>query len=106
MAPAVEAAELSVKRVLKALATNSFDACEEAEVAPENHPGRRRGDHHHRHGPGIPAETVIEPADLGALDRGAAAGPGFVQALEGEQAFGEALFEDGEGFGGGGHGAG
>ena len=27
-------------------------------------------------------------------------GPGFVQALEVEQAFGEALFEDGEGFGG------
>ena len=26
-------------------------------------------------------------------------GPGFVQELEVEQAFGEALFEDGEGFG-------
>ena len=33
------------------------------------------------------------------------AGPSFVQALEGEQAFGEALFEGGEGFGGDGHGA-
>ena len=30
-------------------------------------------------------------------------GPGFVQELEVKQAFGEALFEDGEGFGGGGH---
>ncbi len=46
------------------------------------------------------------PADLGTLYRGAAAGPGFVQALEVEQAFGEALFEGGEGFGGGGHGGG
>ncbi len=27
----------------------------------------------------------------------------FIQALEGEQAFGEALFEGGEGFGAGGH---
>ena len=43
------------------------------------------------------------PADLGPLDRGASAGPGFVQALEGEQALGEVLFEDGEGFGGAGH---
>ena len=43
------------------------------------------------------------PADFGSLDRGMAAGPGFVQALEGEQAFGEALFEDWEGFGGGGY---
>ena len=40
------------------------------------------------------------PADLGALDRGKAMGPGFVQALEVEQAGGEALFEGGEGFGG------
>ena len=36
-------------------------------------------------------------ADLRALHRGAAAGPGFVQALEAEQAFGEALFEGGAG---------
>ena len=45
------------------------------------------------------------PADLGPLDGGTPAGPGFVQALEVEQALGEALFEDGEGFGGSGHGA-
>ncbi len=56
-------------------------------------------------GPGIPAETVIEPAELGALDRGAPLGPGFAQALEGEQALGEVPFEVDEGFGGGGHGA-
>ncbi len=30
--------------------------------------------------------------------------PGFVQEIEVEQAFGEALLEGGEGFGGGGHG--
>ena len=35
------------------------------------------------------------PADLGPLERGAAAGPSLVQTLELEQAFGEALFEDG-----------
>ncbi len=104
-APAVEAAELSVQRMLKELLANAFDACEEAEIAPENHPGRPRRDHHHRHGPGIPAETVIEPADLGALDRGAAAGPSLVHRLELEQAFGEMVFEGDEGFGGGGHGA-
>ncbi len=46
------------------------------------------------------------PADLGALYRDTAAGPGLVQALEVEQAFGEALLEDGEGFGGYGHGGG
>ncbi len=45
------------------------------------------------------------PADPGPLDRGAAAGPSGVQALEVERAFGAALFEDGEGFGGGGRGA-
>ncbi len=44
------------------------------------------------------------PADLRALDRGAAAGPGFVQALDGEQALDELILEDGQGFGGGGHG--
>ena len=44
------------------------------------------------------------PADLGPLERGAAAGPGFAQALEVEQAFGETLFEVDEGFGGSGHG--
>ena len=65
-APAVEAAELSVQRVLKALATNSFDACEEAGVAPEitirvDDEGITIIDN----GPGIPAETVIEPANLG-----------------------------------------
>ena len=36
-------------------------------------------------------------ADLRALHRGTTAGPGFVQALEAEQAFGEALFEGGGG---------
>ncbi len=36
----------------------------------------------------------------------AAAGPSGAQTLEGEQAFGEAGFEDGEAFGGGGHGGG
>ncbi len=46
------------------------------------------------------------PADLGPLDRGTAAGPGFVQALEDEQAFGEALIENGEGFGQAGYGGG
>ncbi len=51
-------------------------------------------------GPGPHVLTL--PADLRPLDRGAASRPGFVQALEGEPAFGEALFEDGEGFGGGG----
>ncbi len=56
-------------------------------------------------GPGIPAETVIEPADLGALDRGAAAGPGGVRALEGEQVLGEAPFEGDKGFGEAGMGA-
>ncbi len=35
-------------------------------------------------------------SDLGALDRGASLGPGLVQAFEGEQAFGEALFEGDE----------
>ena len=36
-----------------------------------------------------PGQRVLAlPTDLGALDRGAAAGPGFVQALEVEQAFG------------------
>ncbi len=44
--------------------------------------------------------------DVGPFDRGAALGPSFVQALEVEQAFGEALFEGDEGLGGGGHGGG
>ncbi len=35
------------------------------------------------------------PAYLGALDRGASLGPGFAQALEGEQAFGETLLRTG-----------
>ena len=43
------------------------------------------------------------PADLGALDRGAASGSGFVQALEFEQAVDEPVFEDREGFEGGRH---
>ncbi len=52
-----------------------------------------------------PGQRVLTlPADLGPLDRGTAAGPGFVQELEVEQASGEALFEGGEGFGGAGHG--
>ena len=52
------------------------------------------------------ASSLQEPllADLGALYRGAAAGPGAVQALEVEQASGEMILEDGEGFGGTGHG--
>ena len=41
------------------------------------------------------------PADLRALDYVAAFRPAFVQELEGEQAFGEALLEGGAGFGGG-----
>ena len=45
-------------------------------------------------------------ADLGALDRGASLGPDGVQALEGEQAFGELAFEGDEGFGGAGLGGG
>ncbi len=40
------------------------------------------------------------PADLGTLYRGAAVGPGFVQALEVEQVFGEAGFQADEDFGG------
>jgi len=39
---------------------------------------------------------------VGALDRGAAAGLGFVQKLAVAQAIGEASLEDVEGFGGGG----
>ncbi len=49
-------------------------------------------------------ENAVAPADLGTLYRGAAAGPGFVQELEGEQAFGEAGFQADEAFGGAGHG--
>ncbi len=53
------------------------------------------------------AQRVLPfPADLGPLDRGAPSGLGFVQELRGEQAFGEALLEGGEGFGGAGHGGG
>ncbi len=52
------------------------------------------------------ARVFALPTDLGALDRGAAAGPGFVQAIEGEPAFGEALFEGDEAFGGARHGGG
>ena len=37
-----------------------------------------------------PVQRVLKlPADRGPLDRGASLGPGFVQALEGEQAFGK-----------------
>ncbi len=43
-------------------------------------------------------EIFVLPADLRALDRGAASGPSSVQELEVEQAFGEAGLEDGEGF--------
>ena len=50
--------------------------------------------------------ALAVPADLRALDGGAAAGPGGVHRLEGEQAFGELLFENGEGFGGAGRGGG
>jgi len=49
-------------------------------------------------GPGPRVLTL--PADLRPLDRGAASRPGFVQARKVEQAFGEALFEGREGFGG------
>ena len=38
-------------------------------------------------------EILALPTDLRALDRGAAAGPGSVQELEVEYAFGEALIE-------------
>ncbi len=51
-------------------------------------------------------EILALGADLRALNSGTATGSDFVQALEGEQAFGETLFEGGEGFGGGGHGGG
>ena len=44
-------------------------------------------------------EILALGADLRALNRGTAAGSDFVQELEVKQAFGEALFEDGEGFG-------
>ena len=51
-----------------------------------------------------PGQRVLTlPVAPDPLDRGAAARSGFVQALEGEQVFGEALFEGGEGFGGAGH---
>jgi len=86
-APAVEAPELSVQRMLKELLANAFDACEEAEIAPENHPGRRRRDHHHRQWPRHPGGNGYRAGQpRPPLYRGAAAGPGFVQALEGEQA--------------------
>ena len=41
----------------------------------------------------------------GPLDHDAAAGPSGVRALEGEPASGEMSLEDGESFGGAGHGA-
>ena len=57
--------------------------------------------------PGIAVSGQRRAQDRGApLNRGTAAGPGAVQELEAEQAFGEALIEDGAGFGGGGHGGG
>ncbi len=54
-----------------------------------------------------PGQRVLAlPADPVPLNRGAAAGPSGAQALEVEPAFGVVLLEDGEGFGGGGHGGG
>ena len=50
-------------------------------------------------------EILALGTDLRALNRGTAAGSDFVQELEVEQAFGKALIEDREGFGGAGHGA-
>ncbi len=47
-------------------------------------------------------ENAVAPADLGTLYRGAAVGPGFVQALEVEQVFGEAGFQADEDFRGAG----
>jgi hypothetical protein len=41
----------------------------------------------------IDGEILALPADLGALNRGKAAGAGFAQQLAVEPAFGEALFE-------------
>ncbi len=61
------------------------------------------------------ARVFALPTDLGALDRGAAAGPGLVQQLDRGAAAGPGLvqqleveqaFEGGEGFGGAGHGGG
>ena len=79
--------------------------------APELHRGVGQGlcsggDDAVPKGDDLGQRVLTLPADLGPLYRGTASGPGFVQALEGEQAFGEALFEDGEGFGGAGHGGG
>ena len=53
-------------------------------------------------GDNLGQRLLAPPANSGTVERVAAMGPSFVQALEGEQAFGEALFEGGEGFGGGG----
>jgi hypothetical protein len=49
---------------------------------------------------------IPPPDDFRALNRGATTAPSLVQELEAEQAVGETLFEDGQGFGGGGHGGG
>jgi len=93
--------------MLKELLANAFDACEEAEIAPENHPGRRRRDHHHRQWPRHPGGNGYRAGQpRPPLYRGAAAGPGGVRALEGEETGGKVLFEVDEGLGGGGHGGG
>ncbi len=47
---------------------------------------------------------VALTTDLSTLYRGVPMGPGFIQEHEGEEVFGEALFEGGEGFGEAGHG--
>ncbi len=46
---------------------------------------------------------LAPPADLGALDRGTAFGPGLVQTIKGEQGIGKLVFEFGEAFSGGGY---
>ncbi len=79
--------------------------------APELHRGVGQGfgsggDDAVPKGDDLGQRVLALPADLGALDRGASLGPGGVHRLEGEQVFGEALFEGGEGFGGAGAGGG
>ena len=48
-------------------------------------------------------DRTAERPDQGPVQDMGRAGPGIVQALEGEQAFGELVFEGGEAFGGSGH---
>ncbi len=51
--------------------------------------------------PYLRERVFARAADSSSLKRGASLGPGFVQALEDEQVFGEAGFQADEGFGAG-----